>query len=250
MIGLIGCVFWGPNFARIAGENLKWCSDLDSKRLAKIKETNPHVKTTLNYEELLADKEVKAVIIATPANTHFKLASAALEAGKHVLIEKPLATSSEQAEELAKKAKEKNLVLMVGHTFEYNSAVVKLKECIQKPEFGKIYYLYTTRVNLGQIRGDVNAMWNLAPHDISISNFLLDSEPIAVRAQGRKYIQDDMEDVVFLTLEYPQDILVHIHVSWLDPAKIRRLVVVGSNKMAIFDDLKENKIELLYKGID
>lgn len=251
MIAVIGCGFWGPNFIRIAyqGGQLKHVVDLDEKQLEKIKK-NYEVNATTNYSEILKDKEVKGIIIATPTDTHYELAKAALQAGKSVLVEKPLTTSSSQSNELIKTADEKKLVLMVGHTFLYHPHILKLKEYIEKGELGKIYYICSTRVNLGQIRGDVNAMWNLAPHDISIANLLIGKEPLAVRAIGKDYLQNGMEDVVFLNIEYPDKVMAQIHVSWLDPEKVRKLVVVGSKKMAVFDDTKEQKLEILDKGVD
>jgi predicted dehydrogenase len=251
MIGLIGCGFWGPNFARIATEcnKLKWAADLDSAQLQKIKDKFPELKTTSDFNEILADSEVNAVIIATPANTHYTIAKAALSAGKHVLVEKPITTTTKDCEELIKIADEKKKILMVGHTFLYNAFIKTLKDYLTKKDLGEVYYLYSTRVNLGQIRGDVNAMWNLAPHDISITNYLADGQPKSVRAEGKTYINEGNQDVVFINLEYPNNVMAQIHVSWLDPNKIRQLVVVGSKKMAVFDDLGKDKLQILDKGV-
>ena len=250
MIGLIGCGFWGANFARIASQSqkLKWCADLDSKQTQKMEERYK-VKTTQDYKEILDDEEVEGVIIATPASTHHEVAKTALEAGKNVLVEKPMAITVSECEELIAIADKMKKVLMVGHTFEYNPNVIKLKEYVKREDFGKIYYIYSTRVNLGQIRGDVNAMWNLAPHDISIANYLIEEQPKSVRAEGRGYLKNELPDVVFLNLEYSDNVMVQIHVSWLDPEKVRKLVVIGEKKMAVFDDLSENKLEILDKGV-
>lgn len=253
MLGLVGCGFWGPNFARIASQEsmkLKWCVDLDKRQLEKMKAKYPGVKTTSDFREMLADDEVKAAIIATPANSHFEIARSALEAGKHVLVEKPIATKSSECEALIELAAKREKVLMVGHTFLYHPAVDKLRDYIKDGKLGEIYYIYSTRVNLGQIRGDVNCMWNLAPHDISIANYLIGTKPKRVRAYGKSYIQDGIEDVAFLTLEYPGNVMAHIHVSWLDPAKVRKLVVVGSRKMAVFDDIADEKVIILDKGAE
>lgn len=252
MISVVGCGFWGPNFIRISNnlKTLKWVVDTDENQLKKIKKLYPNVKTTTKFSDVLEDKEISGVIIATPANTHHVLAKQALEADKNVLVEKPFTTTVKQCEELIQIAEERNLVLMVGHTFLYHPFILELKNYLENGKLGDIYYIYSTRVNLGQIRGDINAMWNLAPHDVSIVNYFIGKNPIAVRATGRSYLQENVHDVVFMDIEYPGKIMVHIHVSWLDPAKIRKLIVVGSQKMAIFDDMKEDKLVIFDKGLD
>ena len=240
-IGIIGCGYWGPNFIRnftaIPGVSLKYACDLSQAHLASIKKSYPAILTTRNYKTLLSDKDINAVVIATSANTHYQLAKDALLSGKDVLVEKPIATRLSHAQELIKIASASKRVLMVGHTFKYNSGIRELRRLIKTKMLGNIFYIYSIRTNLGPLRRDVNAVWDLAPHDISIANFLLMSEPISLSAQGVKYLAHDLEDVSFITLKYPHKVLVHIHVSWLDPKKTREIVVVGNKKMAVFNDL-------------
>jgi len=252
-IGLIGAGYWGPNFARIASNSatseLAWCSDLSDKNLDSMKKNYPSVKITKDYNDILNDKEVDAVIVATPAETHYKVAKDCLLAGKHVLIEKPMSYSTQECVELVEIAEKSGKKIMVGHTFEYNSAVRKIKEYIDKNELGDIYYIYLTRVNLGRIREDVNAMWNLAPHDVSMLIYFL-GMPLKVNAFGYSFIQKDIEDVVFMVLEFPNNVIAKIHVSWLDPSKIREMTLVGSKKMIVFDDMdNESKLRIYDKGV-
>ncbi len=252
---LIGYGYWGPNIARsiarLKNVNLSIICDLDQSKLEEAEIVFSRSKITSNISQVLEDPEIDAVIIATPANTHFDLASKALKAGKHILIEKPITTSTEQAIELKKLNEQTKKIIMAGHTFEYNPAVLKMKEIIKGDNFGKVYYIYSTRVNLGQIRGDVNALWNLAPHDISMSNYLLESTPQEVMATGACFLQEGIEDVVFAILKYPNNVLVEIHVSWLDPAKERKMTIVGAKKMLVFDDLdNEMPIKIYDKRVD
>ncbi|MGZ5522273.1 MAG: Gfo/Idh/MocA family protein, partial [Chthoniobacterales bacterium] len=201
--------------------------------------------------DALADEEVKAVVIATPANTHFELAREVLRAGKHVFVEKPLATKASEVDELARCAKERNLVVMTGHTFIYNSAVRYVKQLIDDGDLGDIRYIYSQRLNLGRIRDDIDALWNFAPHDISIIQYWLGNpEPVTICRQGMAYMQEGIDDVVFLSLEYPGKVIANIHVSWLDPQKVRKMIVVGSRKMVVYDDVADNKIAIYDKGID
>jgi predicted dehydrogenase len=253
-VGVIGCGSWGANLIRNFHElpqaNLGACSDTDQKRLDYIKNLYPNVKVFSNYEGILAEDGLQGVAIATPAGTHYKLARQLLERGQDVLVEKPMALSSKEAQDLIQLAKSKQRILMVGHVFIYNPAVVRLREYIQQGELGDIYYLYSTRVNLGRVRTDLNAMWNFAPHDISIMMYLLDEEPLSVNAQGVSYLQDGIEDVVFMTLNFPQKKTGHIHVSWLDTSKKRTMTVVGSKKMIIYDDVdNEAKLKIYDKGV-
>ena len=191
------------------------------------------------------------MVIATPAGTHFDLARQALEAGKHVFVEKPLATRVAEVDELARLAGQRGLVVMVGHTFIYNSAVRYVKTLIDSGELGEIRYIYSQRLNLGRIRSDIDALWNFAPHDISIIQYWLnDPEPLSVSRQGMAYMQDGIDDVVFLSLVYPGKIMANIHVSWLDPQKVRKMIVVGSRKMVVYDDIADDKIAIYDKGID
>jgi predicted dehydrogenase len=199
----------------------------------------------------LDDPEVQGVIIATPAATHFQLAKEALLAGKHVFVEKPLASTVAEVDELALLAKERKLVVMVGHTFIYNAAVIYIKKLIDAGELGEVRYVYSQRLNLGRIRSDIDALWNFAPHDISIIQYWLgDPNPLSVSRQGMDFMQDGVDDVVFLNIVYPRKIMANIHVSWLDPQKVRKMIVVGSRKMVVYDDVADDKIAIYDKGID
>lgn len=253
-IGVIGAGYWGPNLIRNFGvanrSRVKLCSDLEPGRLAHMAELYPHLRTTPDYREILDDPEITAVAIATPVSTHYKLAMDALHARKHVFVEKPLAQSSEQCMELAQSATERNLVLMVGHTFVYTAAVNKIRDLVQAGDLGEILYINSTRVNLGVFQPDINVVWDLAPHDLSIMNYILDARPERVAAHGRSYIRPGIEDVAFVDLEYPNRIIANIHVSWLDPCKIRRTTVVGSKKMLVYDDVSSlEKIRVYDKGV-
>jgi predicted dehydrogenase len=201
-------------------------------------------------DEALADPEIDAILVATPVSTHHALARMALEAGKHVLVEKPMAASVAEAEDLVRVAEDRGLTLMTGHTFLYTAAVNKIKELISSGELGHVYYISTTRVNLGLFQEDINVVWDLAPHDVSILNYILGAEPETVASQGQAYIQTGIEDVAFLHLRYPGDIIAHTHVSWLNPDKIRRITVVGSKKMLVYDDVSTTeKIRVYDKGV-
>ncbi|MBI2599489.1 Gfo/Idh/MocA family oxidoreductase, partial [Candidatus Daviesbacteria bacterium] len=197
--------------------------DKDSGRQEEAKLLYPRAEITGDVDHLFNHANLDAIIIASPAFTHYELAVKSLKAGKHLLVEKPLTLTTKEAENLIRINDKAKKIVMVGHTFEYNPMVLKIKKIIKEENFGKIYYIYSTRVNLGQIRGDVNALWNLAPHDISIFNFILDEKPEQVMAAGASFLQKDIEDVVFVMLRYPNNILAEIHLSWLDPAKERKV---------------------------
>jgi predicted dehydrogenase len=198
----------------------------------------------------MADPTIDAVVVATPAATHYDLVRQALLNGKSVLVEKPLTRTVAESEELVALAEGRNLTLMVGHTFLYNEAVNTLKRYIQDGELGQVYYLYAQRLNLGRLRQDVNAMWNFAPHDVSIALYLIDESPIAVRASGLCYIQPGIDDVVFMQLKFPSGIAAHIHISWLDPLKVRQMTVVGDKKMVVYDDVSADaKIQVYDRGV-
>ena len=254
-IGVIGVGYWGPNLVRNF-HALDTCAgvavaDFDSERLAEMGRRHPGIQTTTDHRDLLNDSDVVGIAIATPVSTHFELARESLLAGKSVFVEKPLARTSAECSELIALARDRQLVLMVGHTFEYNAAVKQVEEYISANVLGEIYYIYAQRLNLGVVRQDVNAMWNLAPHDISIALRWLKRMPVSVNATGHTYLQDGIEDVVFLTLRFDDGVAVNIHVSWLDPNKVRRMTVVGSERMVVYDDATtENKIQLFDKGID
>lgn len=213
------------------------CADLSSDRLNSIKTLFPPIEITTNYKDILHNKEIMAVCISSPTNTHFSITQEALLNDKHVLCEKPLALSSDECLKLKKLASEKKKVLMVGHVFLFNPGIVKLKEYIQSGELGQIHYAHSERTNLGPFRYDVNALWDLAPHDISIFNYLFDRAPMSVSARGQRCLGTSLEDLAFATLEYPDNILVNVHVSWLDPKKVRQITIVGNKKMAVWDDL-------------
>lgn len=253
-IGVIGCGYWGPNlirnFINLKDSNVKMCSDVLDDRLTHMKNLYPSLRTVTNFREIIEDPEIEAVVIATPVSSHYSISREALEAGKHVFVEKPLAGSVEEGIELIKLANEKKRILMVGHTFVYTAAVNKIKDLINSGELGDIYYISTSRVNLGLFQEDINVVWDLAPHDVSILNYILDTRPITVSAIGRSYIQPDIQDVAFMTLSYPGSILANIQVSWLNPSKIRKTTVVGSKKMLVYDDVSSlEKIRIYDKGV-
>jgi len=252
---MIGVGNWGKNlvrnFAELSDSNLMICCDLDEKKLNKIKKTLPKVSITKNIDDILHNPEIDAVIIATSASTHFKVAKKCLLSGKHVFVEKPLCLHEKDVKVLNKIAKEKHKKIMVGHLLEYHPAVNYLKDFIKSGKLGNVYYIYSQRVNLGKIRYDENALWSLAPHDISVILYLLNEEPISVSARGEYYLQKDLEDVVFLNLQFKNKKMANIHLSWLDPHKIRKITVVGSKKMVAFDDMNATeKIRIYDKGAD
>lgn len=240
-IGIIGCGHWGPNFVRnfnrIKDTFVKYVCDLNPDKLAYMRKLYPCVISIRDYAHILNDPDIDAVVIATPANTHYRLSKESLLHNKNVLVEKPMALKINEAKELINAAEHNKKILMVGHTFKFNPSINKLRWLVQTKRLGKIFYIYSRRTNLGPLRKDVNAMWDLAPHDISIISYLLNSQPIDVTARGKKFLEHNLEDVIFMTLTYPRNVFVHVHVSWLDPRKVREIIVVGSKKMAIFDDL-------------
>lgn len=256
-VGVIGCGYWGPNLIRNfhgqPGANLAMISDLDEKRLSHVGLQYPATVKTTNYRDILDNPEIQAVVVATPMSTHYPLGSAVLEAGKHLFLEKPMATSSEDCRKLNALAAERNLVIMVGHTFVFTPAVRKIKALMESGELGDIYYVNIERVNLGIFQKDANVVWDLAPHDVAMLNYLFDAEPVSVGCTGKSYVQTEagIEDVAFLTLEYPGGRMVNIHVSWLDPNKIRKCTFVGSRKMLVYDDVHPSeKIRVFDKGVD
>ena len=253
-IGVIGCGYWGPNLIRnfhIAQRaRVTVCADLDARRLEHMRDLHPYLRVTQDAREVCADAEIDAVAIATPVSTHHALALDALRHGKHVFVEKPLALSSDQCVELATEAQRHRRTLMVGHTFVYTAAVNKVRDLIRQGELGTIYYINSTRVNLGVFQPDINVIWDLAPHDISIMNYVLGSKPERVAAHGKSSVRPGIEDVAFIDLEYPDGVIANIHVSWLDPCKIRRTTVVGSRKMLVYDDVSAlEKIRVYDKGV-
>ncbi len=254
-VGVIGCGYWGPKLARniveIPEAELAMVSDLQDDRIAEVTKLYPHAVGTKNYQDIL-NSNVAAVIIATPVNTHYPLAKAALEAGKHVLVEKPITSNTGQAQELVDLASNNGLKLMVGHTFEYNPAVETVRQVIQSGELGKIFYLNSTRVNLGLLQPDINVMWDLAPHDLSILRFVLESDPISVSARGGVYVNTykNLHEVVYMIVNFANGAMANLRLSWLDPVKQRRLTVVGDKKMLVYDDIAEDKVIVFDKGVE
>ena len=250
-LGHAGLGYWGPNLARNFAEvaELRWACDLSDDRLAEARERHPGTRVTTDFEELLDDPELDAVSIATPVVTHYDLARRAHLAGKHVFVEKPPAPSSGEAEELVALAEERDLVFMPGYLLLYHPAVAKLKELVDGGELGEVLYLYGNRQNLGQIRRDENALWSLGAHDLSVMLHLVGEEPAEAWARGESFLREGVEDVVFGYLRFPSGVVAHIHLSWLDPQKIRKLTVVGRDKMVVFDDMDpERKLTVHDKG--
>ncbi len=254
-IGFAGFGYWGKNLLR-AFKSLPECCvpvicDTSGNSLTRAAKLYPDMETTEDYERLLEDKLLDAVVFATPSSTHYIMSKAALLAGKHVFVEKPITLDISEAKELVNIAAEKNRILMVGHLLLYHPCVRYLRQIIENKELGKIYYIYTKRVNLGKVRTDENALWSFGPHDISIALYLLDDIPVNVSARGESYLQKDIEDIVFLSLQFENKMMFHIHLSWLDPHKVRRTTVVGSKSMAVFDDMEaREKIRIYDRGIN
>ncbi|MDD5368273.1 MAG: Gfo/Idh/MocA family oxidoreductase [Anaerolineaceae bacterium] len=253
-IGVIGYGYWAPNLVRnfqeLPGCDLVVISDLKQNRLEQVRKLYPGVAVTQTYRDLF-QMNLAAVVIATPPTTHYRLACECMEKGLHVLVEKPITLISEEADKLCEFATQKDLILMVGHTYLYNRAVLALKKMVANQELGQLYYVDTARLNLGLYQMGLNVMWDLAPHDISIINFILDSYPIEVTAQGTCSVIPNIQDVVYINLFYPNQVMAHIHVSWLDPCKVRRVTVVGSKKMVVYNDVEATeKIKIYDKGVD
>jgi len=254
-IGQLGCGYWGPNLVRnlIAIEQINQLTvcDTNSEMLKKAATKFQGIQTTNSPDEILNNPSIDAVVIALPAAMHYQYAKQALLMKKHVLVEKPLTTTVEEAKDLIQIAKDNKCILMVGHTFIFNMAVQKIKQYIESGELGEIYYIFSQRLNLGRVRQDVNAMWNLAPHDISIILYWLDEQPTKIKAHGQSFLQDGIDDLVFIHLDFESGKSAHIHVTWLDPLKTRKIVVVGSKKMIVYDDVSTDRKIMIYdKGID
>ncbi len=254
-VGVVGLGYWGPNIARnlsaIPGCQLVWLCDSSGQAREELTRTFPSVRSTGEVDELLEDPQLDAVVLATPVATHAELAIRVLQAGKHCFVEKPLATNTADAEETVAAAEAAERILMVGHLLEYHPAVDRLKELIDKDELGALYYLYGNRLNLGKLRADENALWSLGAHDVSVVLHLTGEEPEECLAHGASYVRDGVQDVVFCYLRFPSGIVAHLHLSWLDPHKERRLTVVGARRMATFDDMQiEGKLTIYDKGFD
>jgi predicted dehydrogenase len=254
-IGVVGLGYWGPNLARnfdsIEGCELRWLCDASEQARSKLAGAFPGARTATDLDELLEDPELDAIVLATPVPTHAELATRVLRAGKHCFVEKPLATTVTDAQRAVEAAEETGCILMVGHLLEYHPAVTHLKELVDEGELGSLYYIYGNRVNLGQLRAEENALWSLGAHDVSVVLHLIDEEPIECSAHGKSYVRGGVEDVVFCYLRFPSGRVAHLHLSWLDPHKERRITVVGSKRMATFDDMQiQGKLTVYDKGFD
>jgi len=254
-IGVIGYGYWGPNLVRnfmsAPGSAVMRVCDLRKERLSSLGKLYPGLKTCTDSSELINDSEIDAVVIATPVSSHFDLAMSALKAGKHVLVEKPLAAKSDQARKLVDEATARNLVLLVDHTFVYTDAVRKIRELISSGQLGDIYYYDAVRVNLGLFQHDVNVIWDLAIHDLSIIDHVLPSKPVAVAATGISHVPGQPENVAYITLFFSSAQIAHVHVNWLTPVKVRHTLIGGSEKMILYDDLEPSeKLKVYDKGID
>jgi len=254
-LAVIGCGYWGPNLVRNFIQSNKvaqvTCCDLDQARLDRMKKLYPSVEVLSDYKELLERSDLDAVAIATPVKAHYPIAKEFLLRDKHVFIEKPLTHSYESALDLVRLAEERRKVLMVGHTFEYTAAVNKAKQIVENGELGRILYVSSIRVNLGLFQPDINVVWDLAPHDISIILYILGEAPTSVNCQGKAHFQKDIEDVATTTLQFRSGVIAFIHSSWLDPNKIRRTTIVGTKKMLVYDDIEpQEKIKIYDKGVE
>jgi len=250
-VGVAGLGYWGPNLARNFDElaELTWLADLSPELQEKFAARYPNARVTGDFDELLADDALDAVVIATPVPTHYELAKKALEAGKHVLVEKPPAMTAAEMDELVALASGRDLVLMPGHLLLYHPGVIKLKELIDAGELGDVLCVYGNRQNLGIVRTNENALWSLGVHDLSVILYLLDEEPSDAIAHGRDFLTEGVEDVVFCYLRFPSGKIAHMHLSWLDPHKMRRMTVVGREKMVVFDDMElERKVTIYEKA--
>ncbi|PIR79718.1 MAG: oxidoreductase [Candidatus Levybacteria bacterium CG10_big_fil_rev_8_21_14_0_10_35_13] len=254
-VAVVGLGYWGPNLLRnfldIKDYKVVYGCDLDKKNLEKYSSIYPSIKFINNFDEIIKDKNVDLVAIATPLSTHFRLAEKALKAGKHVLLEKPMTQNSKEASRLVKLAKRNNKILMVGYTFVYSEPIKKIKEILNKKEIGQIYYYDSTRINLGLIQNDVNVIWDLACHDFSIINYLFNKVPVAIQAFGSKFVNSRNEEIAHVIIKYDKNFTAHINVSWLSPVKIRIILIGGSKKMITFDDISPNeKIRIYNKSVD
>ncbi|MBU1213561.1 MAG: Gfo/Idh/MocA family oxidoreductase [Alphaproteobacteria bacterium] len=253
-VGLVGFGYWGPNLARSFSTRpecrLSGICELSQDRAELARQQYPGALITADYNELLQLPEIDAILIATPVESHFKLAHAALMAGKDILVEKPFTSTAAEAEELIALAKENSRIIAVDHTFLFTGAVQKIKEVIASGEMGDLFYIDSVRINLGLFQHDVNVIWDLAPHDISIINYLVDLDPIAVTAVGSSHTESGLEDIAYVHLEYPGKMIAHLHLNWLAPAKIRRTLIGGTKKMVVYDDMElSEKVKIYDKGI-
>jgi predicted dehydrogenase len=254
-LGVVGLGYWGPNLARnfatIPGCELAWLCDASSEARERLAGSFPTARATAELGDLLDDPELDAVVLATPVPSHAELAIRVAEAGKHCFVEKPLATTTVDAERVVAAAEAAGRILMVGHLLEYHPAVHRLKQLVEEGDLGSLYYLYGNRLNLGKLRADENALWSLGAHDVSVALYLIGEDPEECSAHGQSYVREGVQDVVFCYLRFPSGIVAHLHLSWLDPHKERRLTVVGAKRMATFDDMQlEGKLTVYDKGFD
>jgi predicted dehydrogenase len=251
-VGVVGLGDWGPNLARafdaLPGARLTWLCDRDEQALSRAAARHPAAQLTSSYDDLLEDDDLDAVVIATPPASHARLALEALHADKHVFVEKPLALTSVEADRIVAAANDRGRCLVVGHVLLHHPAIRKLKELVQTNALGDVFYLYANRQNLGNVRRDENALWSLAPHDVAVLLYLLEDEPVEVSARGDCYLQEGVADVVFCHLRFATGITAHLHLSWLDPHKYRKLTVVGSKKMAVVDDMENERKLTIYES--
>jgi predicted dehydrogenase len=253
-IGVIGCGYWGPNllrnFAENEGAQLRWICDLDEQRLASMARRYPMAQTTTDFRAVVNDDSVDAVAVVTPVATHFTIAKEMLLAGKHVLLEKPLAATVREAEELNELADRQRRSLMVDHTFVYTGAVRKMKEIVSSGELGDLLYFDSVRINLGLFQRDINVLWDLAPHDLSIMDYLIEREPVGLSAIGSCHIEKGIENIAYLIMIFPGDFIAHFHFNWLAPVKIRHTLIAGSSKMVLYDDIEPTeKVRVYDKGV-
>jgi predicted dehydrogenase len=253
-VGVIGCGYWGPNLLRNLADNdgaeLRWICDLDTQRLATMGRRYPAARQTTDFKDLFADPNLDAVVIATPVWTHFSFAKQALTAGKHVLVEKPLTSNVTDAAELVELAERLGLTLMVDHTFVYTGAVRKIKEIVDQGELGDLLYFDATRINLGLFQNDINVVWDLAPHDLSIMDFVIQRQPEAVAAVGSCHIKEGMENIAYVILRFSDEFMAHFHFNWLSPVKIRHTLLAGSRKMVVYDDIEPTeKVRIYDSGV-
>jgi len=254
-VGVIGCGYWGPNLIRNFVESeaaeLRWICDADAERLEKISRRYPSARTTPDYHEMLSDSRLDAVVIATPVSTHYRFARRALEAGKHVLVEKPFTTSVREAEELIALAQRAGLTLMVDHTFIYTGAVRRIKELVTNGEVGDLLYFDSVRINLGLFQHDINVVWDLAPHDLSIMDHVVGRQAVSLTATGSCHIQPGIENIAYVQLRFDDSFIANFHFNWLSPVKIRRTLIAGSRKMIVYDDIEPTeKVRVYDKGVE
>jgi predicted dehydrogenase len=254
-IAVVGYGYWGPNIFRnlqeIEGVTVSTCCDASAQRLAMAKAKAPSIATTSNFQDIISNPAINAVVIATPVGTHYEFARQALESGKHVLVEKPITASVAEAEKLVNIAAKKKLILMVDHTFIYTGAVRKMKEIVEKGDLGSLYYFDSVRINLGLFQRDVNVLWDLAPHDVAILEHLVAEKPVSVCANGASHFGNNIENVAYLTVYFDSGLIAHFHNNWLSPVKIRTVMLGGSKKMVVYDDMEASeKVKVYDRGVD